>query len=205
MIATVRLSKPNTKVFAGLLATIVLLAGCGQTEQARLYTLSRIADVEMMQASDPQLSVAVGPVTLPSYLDRPQIVVRQSANRLELSEFDRWAEPLGATVPRILAANLGNLLATERVYALPQSRRRSTDLSVAVDISQFEPDAAGFASLVARWEIFAADERRPLDEGKMVAQRGAVPGDYEAMVASLSALLAELSEELANRIAAIQN
>ena len=206
MTVSLRLRQANARPLAGFLILMAALAGCGQTEASRLYTLSPVAEVEPLANVDPQLSIGVGPVTLPQYLDRPQIVVRLSPNRLELSEFDRWAEPLGNTVPRILAANLSALLGTERVYVLPQIRRRPTDLNVAVDISQFEPTATGPASLVARWEIFNEDEVQPLDEGRVVAQRGSpAGGDHELMAASLSALLAELSQTLAIRIATLKN
>jgi uncharacterized lipoprotein YmbA len=189
-----------------LLIASVFLAGCGQTETSRLYTLSPTADVSVRASTNEQLSVGIGPVTLPQYLDRPQIVVRLSPNKLELSEFDRWAEPLSHTVPRILAANLSSLLGTERVYALPMIRRRSTDLAVAIDITQFEPNATGSASLVARWEIFTSDESQPIDEGRIATQRsGGATGDHEAMAASLSVLLGELSEVLASRITALKN
>ncbi len=193
-------------IFPIVLVALTFLVGCGQTETSRLYTLSSIAEVEPMTTASDRVSVGVGPVTLPQYLDRPQIVVRQSPNRLELSEFDRWAEPLSNTVPRVVSANLAHLLDTERVYVLPQIRRRQTDFDVALDISRFEPSTTGPASLVVRWEIFTDDDGPPVDEGKIVAERGsAVAGDYEAMAASLSALLAELSEVLASRIAALRN
>lgn len=201
----VRHRKAHPTLLAALLSTLAVLAACGQSENSRLYMLSPIAQVEPLDTSNDRLSVGVGPVTMPQYLDRPQMVVRQSPNRLEVSEFDRWAEPLSTTVPRVVAANLAHLLDTERVYVLPQLRRRPRNFDVALDISQFEPRAAGPASLVVRWEIFADDDGPPVDEGKIVAEQGsAAAGDYEAMAASLSALLAELSEVLAKRIKALQ-
>ena len=68
-------------------------------------------------------AVGIGPVTLPQYLDRPQIVERTGPNSLKIAEFDRWAEPLNNTVPRILVQNISQLLQSDRVYALP---RRTT-------------------------------------------------------------------------------
>ena len=39
-------------------------------------------------------SVSVGPVTLPMVVDRPQLVLRVSDNRVDILEMHRWAEPL---------------------------------------------------------------------------------------------------------------
>ena len=47
-----------------------------------------------MPARTPDLTVGVGPVTLPPYLDRPQLVTRAGSNRAVLADFDSWVEPL---------------------------------------------------------------------------------------------------------------
>ena len=47
--------------------------------------------------------IGVGPVTVPDYLDRPQIATRSSSSSLQFSEFDRWAEPLEKNLMRVLA------------------------------------------------------------------------------------------------------
>jgi len=48
----------------------------------------------------------VGPVTLPPYLDRSQIVMSDRANELNLAEFDQWAESLQTNFTRVLGENL---------------------------------------------------------------------------------------------------
>ena len=57
--------------------------------------------------------IGVGPITVPKYLDRPQIVTRSGRNQLALGEFDRWAEPLQDNVLRVLAENLAFLIPTD--------------------------------------------------------------------------------------------
>lgn len=191
---------------AVLIALSAILTGCGQSERSRLYTLSDLSESETIVSSSARLTVGVGPVTLPQYLDRPQIVVRQSANRLELAEFDRWAESLTDTVPRILTENLGALLGSDRVYRHPSSQRRRPDLTVRIALSRFEGTAAGSALLVGRWEILAGDNAEPLASGRAVERRdGATAGDYEAMAAQLSDLLTELSRIIAENVVALQS
>ena len=61
------------------------------------------------------LTLAVGPVTVPPYLDRPQIVTRTSRAKLTLADFEQWAGPLADTTARVLSEDLALLIPTERV------------------------------------------------------------------------------------------
>jgi len=186
-------------------AMALTLLGCGQTQPSRLYTLSDLTTNKTAPNKPNGIAVGVGPVSLPAYLDRAQIVVRQSANRLEASEFDRWAEPLKTTVPRVLTENLSVLLVTDRVYSLPRRQRLALDYSVVIDVARFEPTPNGTVSLVARWQIIGSDDKKRLGDGKTVVERdGAAPGDFEAMAALMSDALVILSRDIAKNIAALQ-
>jgi len=70
--------------------------------------------------------LGVGPVTLPRYLERTNIVTRRGME-MEVAEFDRWVEPLSESVPRAIAANLTTLLRTERIVVFPWSNTPSIE------------------------------------------------------------------------------
>ena len=88
-------------------ATLVLVAAClgPRSDPSAFYLLN--ATVAPVQAPALPVVLGVGPVTLPGYLDRPQLVVRVSENEIALAESDRWAERLDDNVVRILQADLG--------------------------------------------------------------------------------------------------
>lgn len=199
MISTGR-SKLRQAFLAGLM--LLTLAGCGTSEPSRLYTLSGLpfTAASIQPANTSALAIGIGPVTLPLYLDRPQIVRRTSPNRLEIAEFDRWAEPLINTVPRILAENIGLLLLSEKVYVLPRRRRLPLDLTVEVDISSFEPMSDGTAVLAASWHIFAESDA-PVGNGSTeIRIEGASPENFETRVKLLSDALGQLSGSIAESI-----
>src|SRR5512144_2406737 len=79
----------------GLLLAL-LVAGCAGSPPVNLYTLSAVGlpstDIRV-PPSTPAI-VAVGPVILPDYIDRPQIVTRKSVYQLELAAYDQWAAPV---------------------------------------------------------------------------------------------------------------
>lgn len=81
-------------LFALVLVTAVLGAGClgGGNAPTRLYVLAPV-ETPALPASG-ALSVGVGPMHVPGYLDRPQIVTRRDADRIDLGDFDQWGEPL---------------------------------------------------------------------------------------------------------------
>ena len=68
----------------------LLAAGCAQTPPSNFSTLSSLrSDDTQGSGADPEgPTIALGPVKLPQYLDRPQIVTRSSPNRVHLAEFD---------------------------------------------------------------------------------------------------------------------
>jgi uncharacterized lipoprotein YmbA len=71
--------------------------GCASTKPARFYTLSPLDGTGERSGTVPaeqRIAVAVGPIAIPDYLDRPQILTRSGPRELELSEFERWAGSL---------------------------------------------------------------------------------------------------------------
>jgi len=91
----------------------LMLVGCGTTPNPRFYALTSAPAPPA--SSSTTMTVAVGPVTIPAAVDRPQIVLTTGPNRVRLEEFDRWAAPLQNDIARAVAANLVAALGTSRV------------------------------------------------------------------------------------------
>ena len=112
----------------GLLLVIPLVAGCAETRPPpNLHVLSSLPRDDASGPGSP--AAARGPVvgveqaSIPEYLDRPEIVVRTSANTLELTQGDRWGQRLQGDVTRVIADNLRGLLPSDNVFVLPLRRR----------------------------------------------------------------------------------
>src|ERR671924_270261 len=106
------------------------------SQPSRFYLLSAgpNTDTASPETSGQQgPTIGVGPVTLPRYVDRPQIVTRTGPYEIKLAEFDRWAEALDANFTRVLADNLSLLLPTARVVMSPWPRATPLDYQVTVD------------------------------------------------------------------------
>ena len=182
-------------LLAATLAVVWLLPACTTTPQANFYTLD--TGDRVPPGAPSQLIVAIGPVDLPQYLDRPHIVSRTGGNRLRVDEFNRWAGSLEEDVTRVLTRRVGDRLGTLRVYGYPSRVVVDTDYRVAVDVRAFDGTLGGEVVLEASWAVL--DDRA----GRVVQTRqanysGVAQGDgYDAYTAALSALLGQLGDDLA--------
>jgi len=181
-----------------LCLALLLLSGCS-SPRVTFYTLDASATAEATAPSPPVDPVAIGPVTLPDRLDRPQLVVRTSANRGDILETHRWAESLKSEIPRIIAANLDILLKPTRVSVYPQNSGLDAVYRILVDIQRFEMTAGEGVALDALWSVRRSDGGT-VTSGRSVVSEPAGAAGYDALVAAQSRALAVVSRDLAHAL-----
>jgi hypothetical protein len=187
----------------------VSLAACStfspRPDPSRFYTLTAIAqpgDTATKDSGNP-VSLGVGPITLPGYLDRQEIVTRVSQNRIDVSEYDRWAEPLETNFTRVVGQNLSVLLHTDRLVFYPWELNRRPNYQVTIEVLRFESSTRGEVQLSARWEILDTNKRTPLQAGGSAITRQPTAQSTDASVVALSEALGDLSYEIANAVSAV--
>ena len=77
--------------------------------------------------------IGVGPIEIPSYLDRPQIITRMRLHELMLNEHALWAEPLDKALARVIALNLGALTGAD--VEIDTGRQRSLSTLLGLEAS----------------------------------------------------------------------
>jgi len=188
-------------VALGLL--LMTFMACASNAPSRFYVLSSLTgtDGEPEMASDKrQVTIGIGPVELPAYLDRQQVVTRVSANELHLAEFDEWAEPLDDSFMHVLMENLSVLLSKNLFTIFPVRGSESIDYQVEVEVIRFDGSLAGDASLLVRWTIFGEDAKKLLLTRKSSFKEATGGTGYEALVAAQSRTVEALSREIAGAI-----
>jgi uncharacterized lipoprotein YmbA len=178
-------------------ASLLGLGACASTP-SHFYVLNTLSASETVPATVAAQSpvVGVGPITLPKYLDRPQIVTRASRNQLALGEFDRWAEPLQDNVARVLAEHLARLIPTDHILLHPWTRSATVDYQVSMEVLQFDGWLGGESTLLALWNILDGAEL-PLLSQRASLNTPVGGREYEAMVVAMNQLLEWLSRDLA--------
>ena len=97
---------------------ILSFTGCASSPSETFYTLSAGVPVNGATPanSESAYSIAVGPITLPEVVDRPQFVLRAGPNEVTIVELHRWAGPLRSEIPRTIADNLTADLNVKRAF-----------------------------------------------------------------------------------------
>ncbi len=185
--------------FPWVLAGLLSLAACTTTTPpSSFYTLD--PDYAIKPDSRRDLTLALGPISMPQYLDRPQIVTREGGNRLKVDEFNRWGGSLEEEIAGVLAHRLNGRLGTHRIYDYPSRVGSNTDYRIALDIRRLDGPLGGELRLDVAWSI--VDDRSGAivgtDQSTYTAlSKGGAYGDYAA---TISTLLGELGDDLANAV-----
>jgi uncharacterized protein len=183
-----------------LCALTVLAAGCGSTPASRFYTLNSPAVPAAGAPSN--LSVSVGPVSIPGSVDRPQIVVSTGANQVGLDEFNRWASPLQTDIARAVAENLAALLGATRVTQFPQTLAVDTDFRVMIEVQRFEGSLGESTTLDAVWAVRRSKDGKS-ETGRTKVRETVAQNGYDALVAAHSRAVARMSQDIAEVVRAM--
>ena len=182
---------------AGIAVLSVALAGCGSSPLVHYYTLgSDAGPVAPAQAASP--TVVVGPVSLPSEVDRQQIVRLVDGVRLDVSPEHRWAGPLKAEIARRVAGRLSRELGWPRIVAWPQNVYPEVEFSVPIEIQRLE--AVGFeqVGLEAVWSVRSG--QRELAGGRFTATQALARADHAAIAEAHARLVDALAAEIAGKL-----
>jgi hypothetical protein len=180
-----------------------LLAACSSTPATQFYKLNSLPSGQQENPAallGEEIAIGVGPVELPEFLDRPQIVTRKSQNQLEISEFHRWAASFPRDFSRVLAKNISTLLPTDRVAVYPWGDTFSPTYQIKLNVEQFDGQLGEQVFLRVIWSLVGQEEANELVVRKTLIEEPVLTDDYEGLVAAQSNALATLSREIVEEI-----
>lgn len=180
-----------------------MLTGCGTSPPPEFYMLSSSASSTQKQPSQATYKVAVGPVSLPAIVDRPQIVLNSGPNRVSLVEQSRWAEPLKESIPRVMANDIAQLLPDAYVSSYPEVALLYPDYRVLVDIQRFESAQGEAVTLDLIWSVTAERDGKHKTGRTFVREPVQEPG-YPALVAAHGRALSSASRDIAAAVKKIK-
>ena len=181
------------EMLAGLLL-VAPVAGCASSEPA-YFTL----------APRPGTALSGGPRTvelrrpgLAGYLDRPEIVRAGGPYQLRLASGERWGEPLGDLIGRIMAENLTTRLQGTTVYTSTGSISSDADASVELDVQRFDLDPSGEVVLLAQVAARRSGQRSATRSVRITERPDGT--STAQMVAAMSTALGRLADAVAGMI-----
>lgn len=184
-----------------LACAITLLTACAGSPAVQYYVIAAVP----VPASTPALhagsSIGLGPVSVPEYLDRPQMAMRTTGNRIEYRDTERWAEPLAGNLRRVLKENLAAALPGSTLHMYPWPRSTTVDYQVRVEVTRLDADAGGTVMLQGNWTLLdgTGAQVRPAETVAIsVPGTGAAPG---AVAAAHGAAVSELAGSIVAALA----
>ncbi len=181
----------------GGLALALALFGCGGPDP-NFYTLQPVPGA-------PQPGVAriveVRRPGLAGYLDRSDIVLKESGYQLHVNSQDRWAEPLGDMIGRVVTQDLAQRLPGSSVFSENGAISADPGLRVEIDVQRFDANADGTLTLVAALAIEQGRGHVPIRARTMTLSAAPAQAGAAGLAAAMSGLLGQVADQVASDIA----
>lgn len=186
---------------ATMLAFLSLaVTGCGTSTPSKFYLLNSVSgpvkDSHMTEKKS-TVTIGVGPVEFPAYLDRQQIVTRINENEVDLAMFHEWAEPLKENFIRVLVENLAALDTGDLFAVYPMRGSSPVDFQLEIEVLRLDGSLGGEVLLIARWTVFGGGTNQMLLTRKSTIKEASGSADYRSLVAAQSRAVEALSREIA--------
>ena len=180
---------------AGLLCSLVLSGCVGQADH--FYTLNTVPDAARV-AGQPTIHVRLQ-LTIPSLMDRNEMVLSTSRNGILILDHERWAAPLADQVSQTLARDIEGRRPDVFVGDRGFDRAASPPVMLKVDIVRMSAQRGGQARIEAHWRI--VDSSASVDQLGSGSFEAAMIGDgYAAVAQAYSQTLSDLAERLAQEV-----
>jgi len=195
---------------AAVILFALILNGCvsvSGSPNPRFYMPTAISQQEAVEKIDIASGtiIAVGPIWIPGYLDRPQIVTKDKNGNFHFAQFDRWAEPLDSALARLVNENLARLLPAASIQLFPCSFAIPVDYQIIVEIVKLDSELDTNMSLTAQWSIVSAKNRKLLLTKRSQFIQPINPHNYYGLTQALNTACATLSGEIAGALAELDS
>ena len=115
------------------------------------HLLDSAVPARQITANSP--SIAISRPSLPSYLDRQQLVNRSGDGQLQMNSYHLWSEPLDSAIARVTATNLARLTNSLNIQPIEAFVTLDYQSLLEIRVSRFEPDASGYLIFECTWKL----------------------------------------------------
>ncbi len=181
----------------------LLIAACGSSPPVRYFALSPM-DSEQRQDLDDAVTLGVGPIRFPEYLNRSQIVTRGAGSELEVDDYSRWAEPLTQALLRVVSADVDNMMNGVMVITFPWEAvvHNDVDYRLVGEVTRFDADRSGRVVLDIQWAIsdVSAEEVAVPPRRRKYETRAAGSDDPANVASAMNDALAMFSRDVVSEM-----
>lgn len=180
-----------------VLISLLSLQSCANMPPTQFYSLEAIAKPITLQAIEKKPLVGITQISLPSALERKQIVTRDEKGQLTIAEQHQWAALLKQNMTEVLAIDLAAKQPRFWFKAYPWSLLGIVDYRLVVDVTRLDIVLGKAISFSVNWTILNEKSHAILQHDSLELIQPLADENYTTAVLGLNALLASLSEKLA--------
>jgi len=188
-------------ILVGLLLTLTGCVSSGpQTQYYSLFAAQNTPAESILATTSKNISIGVGPVMLPEYMDNPAIVNTLPSQQVRVSGRYAWAGNLKASVTRVVASDLSVLLKSNAISQFPWDTRIRPDYQLRIRFNRFNGVRGGKSELSANWVLIDTQSREAVITQSTFLAVESEDETVEAYVQALNSLLNRYAETVAAEI-----
>ena len=201
--------KENIFIAVGLVFFLTI-NGCVSIPRSptpRFYLLKAKTDTVLLKKYDfpADIVVGIGPVKIPEYLDRPQLVTISKEGTLVLAQFDRWGESFNVGVERLTREYLTKMIPGVTLTVYPWGSAMPVRYQVAVEVVELECELNKDLHFVAQWQIIDLNENKSIQIKRFEFRQPVNPQNYAGLVKTLGSAWASISNEIAEALSGLKS
>ena len=187
------------KLLLTAVSFLSLLCACVTGKPDHFYILSEQPQGASIPRTTPATQVRLR-VSLPSLVDRSELIINTSANGVTVLEHERWAAPLADLVTQTLARDIERRR-SDILVADPSVRHPGeAAVRMTIDVVQVTVRKGERASIEVQWRIVDSRPGGGDGLGSEVFSAPVAHDDYAAVPQALSDCLGLLADRLVGRI-----
>ena len=177
------------------LASLFLLQACA-TVPTQFYSLDAIAlNKDESNQADKKPLIGVTQITLPSVLERKQIVTHDVNGKLILSEQHQWAGLLKQNMTEVIATDFAVVYPHFWFKAYPWSTLGMVDYRMVIDVTQLDITMGKSITLSANWTLINEKTHAVISHDNVRLEHVLVDDNYAHVVNAINQLLAQFARE----------
>ena len=164
------------KTAFALSLSALLIACLGVSPKARFYTLNTVNAPQITAGNAIQydnvhtsVRIQIMPITIDETVDRPQIVITNSQNQVQILEQQRWAQPLKYEIGRVVGEHLNQRIPNSIVSAYPHQLSDS-GLQVNIQVIAFESSMTTPAKIKVNYTLLNTKSKQTVSHTKVYSQ-----------------------------------
>lgn len=183
----------------------LVFSGCisaSDSPTPKFYMLSNTAENQINKKTNTTFDalVGIGPIKIPEYQNRPQIVTQGKEKMLKIAQFDRWGESLDIGLGHLIREDLTGIFPNAKFTLYPWDSSINVKYQVIVEVVRLDSDLNNDLSFAVQWTVIDSENKKIVIIKNTEFSQPIIPQNYSGLAQTLSKACSVLSGEIAESL-----